>query len=171
MRASCLTLSGHWVNAEYGLADPDDPERSQDVSLPHHLAKLRAASTRKGEAYKEDIREAITAFVRREVDAGRVKDRDGVVAFLKAQGFEIPRAGKDYITVNDPGSERRYGSRAGSTARQSSTLASRRARSATASAIPSAPRNCTKNSNGWRQRAPDITGNATAPKGRSRHAT
>ena len=90
-----------WVNAEYGLADPDDPERSQDVSLPHHLAKLRAASTRKGEAYKEDIREAITAFVRREVDAGRVKDRDGVVAFLKAQGFEIPRAGKEYITVLD----------------------------------------------------------------------
>jgi hypothetical protein len=90
-----------WVNAEYGLADPDDPDRSQDVSLPHHLAKLRAASTRKGEAYKEDIRETITAFVRREVDAGRVKDHDGVVAFLKAQGFEVPRAGKEYITVFD----------------------------------------------------------------------
>ena len=96
-----------WVNAEYGLADPDDPERTQDVSLPHHLAKLRAASTRKGEAYKEDIREAVTAFVRREVDAGRVKDRDGVVAFLTAQGFEIPRAGKDYITVLDPESAER----------------------------------------------------------------
>ena len=90
-----------WVNAEYGLADPDDPARSQDVSLPHHLAKLRAATTRSGEAYKEDIREAITEYVRRGVEAGRVKDRDGVVAFLKAQGFDIPRAGKDYITVLD----------------------------------------------------------------------
>jgi hypothetical protein len=90
-----------WVNSTWGLADPDDPERSQDVSLPHHLAKLRAASTRKGEAYKEDIREVITAYVRREVDAGRVKDRDGVVAFLKGQGFEIPRTGKEYITVID----------------------------------------------------------------------
>jgi hypothetical protein len=97
-----------WVNAEYGLADPDDPERSQDVSLPHYLAKLRAATTRKGEAYKEDIREAITAFVRREVDAGRVKDRDGVVAFPKAQGFDVPRAtGKEYITVLDPDSGER----------------------------------------------------------------
>ena len=94
-----------WVNAEYGLADPDDPERTQDVSLPHHLAKLRAASTRKGEAYKEDIREAVTAFVRREVDAGRVKNRAGVVEFLKAQGFEIPRAGDNYVTIKEPGSD------------------------------------------------------------------
>ena len=159
------------MNAEYGLADPDDPERTQDVSLPHHLAKLRAASTRKGEAYKEDIREAVTAFVRREVDAGRVKDRDGVVAFLKAQGFEIPRAGENYVTVIDPGSGERYGSRAGSTAKQTSTPASRRARSAMASAIPSARPNCARSSNAWRHRAPNTTGNATAPKARSRHAT
>ena len=91
-----------WVNAEYGLADPDDPSRSQDVSLPNHLAKLRASATRKGEPLKDDIRESITAFLRREVDAGRITDRDGVVKFLERQGFVVPRAGKDYITVLDP---------------------------------------------------------------------
>lgn len=91
-----------WVNAEYGLADPDDPGRAQDVSLPHHLAKLCAASTRQGEAYKEDVREVITTFVRREVDAGRIKDRDGVVAFLENMGLILPRTGADYITVIDP---------------------------------------------------------------------
>jgi hypothetical protein len=91
------------INAEYGLADPDDPARSQAVSLPNHLAKLRAADKRRGtKARKEDIREAITASVRREVEAGRVKSQAGVVQYLKGAGFEITRTGKDYVTVLDP---------------------------------------------------------------------
>jgi hypothetical protein len=90
------------VNAEYGLADPDDPARSQAVSLPNHLAKLRAADKRRGtKARKEDIREAITAIVRREVEAGRVHDQAGVVRYLKGAGFEVTREGKDYVTVLD----------------------------------------------------------------------
>jgi hypothetical protein len=90
------------INAEYGLASPDDPARAQAVSLPNHLAKLRAAEKRRGqEAIKTDIREAITAHVRREVEAGRVQDQAGVVRYLKGAGFEITREGKDYITVLD----------------------------------------------------------------------
>jgi hypothetical protein len=38
------------INAEYGLACPDDPERARDVSLPNHIAKLQAAADRKGKA-------------------------------------------------------------------------------------------------------------------------
>jgi hypothetical protein len=91
-----------WVNAEYGLAGPDDPERSQDVSLPHHLAKLHADDTRKGKQRAQDIRKAVTAFVRCEVDAGRIADRDGVIAFLNAQGFKTSWAGKDYVTIIEP---------------------------------------------------------------------
>ena len=45
--------------------------------------------------------------MRREVDAGRIGDRDGVVAFLNAQGFETPRAGKDYVTIIEPGTGER----------------------------------------------------------------
>jgi hypothetical protein len=63
------------VNAEYGLADPDDPARARDVSLPNHLAKLQADASRKGQARKVDIRDAITTAVRREVNAGHIKDR------------------------------------------------------------------------------------------------
>jgi hypothetical protein len=83
------------VNAEYGLADSDDQARAQDVSLPNHLAKRRAQTQRKGQARKEDLRETITAAVRREVDAGRIHDRDGVMKFLEAQGLKIPRSGKE----------------------------------------------------------------------------
>jgi hypothetical protein len=91
------------VNAEYGLADPDDPARSQAVSLPNHLAKLRAADKRAGKKVrKEDRREAITANVRREVEVGRVRDQAGVVRYLKGAGFEVTREGTDYVTVLDP---------------------------------------------------------------------
>jgi hypothetical protein len=96
------------VNAEHGLADPDDPMRARDVSLPNHLAKLQADASRKGQALKEDIRETITEYVRREVDAGRVKDRAGVVRYLEAQGYELPRTGKDYLTVRDPATGERW---------------------------------------------------------------
>jgi hypothetical protein len=66
------------VNAEYGLADPDDPARARDVSLPNHIAKLQADANRKGKTLKADIRETITAFIRLEMDAGRVRSREGV---------------------------------------------------------------------------------------------
>jgi hypothetical protein len=92
-----------WVNATFGLSDPDDVTRARDISLPNHLARLRADTTRKGKALDADIREAITEHVRREVDAGRIKDRNGVEAFLKAQGYTITRAGENYLTVEiDP---------------------------------------------------------------------
>jgi hypothetical protein len=95
------------MNAEYGLADPDDPARAQDVRLPNHLAKLQADAHRKGKELKETTRQIITAFIRREIDAGRIKDRAGVETYLTAQGFTLTRAGDDYITLLDPGTEQR----------------------------------------------------------------
>jgi hypothetical protein len=95
------------INAEYGLADPDDPERARDVSLPNHIAKLQAAAGRKGKALDEDMREAITAYVRREVEAGRIEDQAGVVRYLEGAGYEITRAGEDYVTVMHPETQKR----------------------------------------------------------------
>jgi hypothetical protein len=91
------------INAEYGLADPEDVTRTRDLTLPHHLARLRADTSRKGEALDASLREAITEHVRREVDAGRIKDRDGVEAYIAGQGYTITRAAEHYITVEiDP---------------------------------------------------------------------
>jgi hypothetical protein len=88
------------INAEYGLADPDDPARAQDVSLPNYLARLRKGEERQGKkAKKENIRELITESVRREVEAGGIKDRQGVEKYLKDQGYTITHAGEDYLTV------------------------------------------------------------------------
>jgi hypothetical protein len=95
------------INAEYGLADPDDPARAQDVRLPNHLAKLQAHAQRQGKAYKETTRQVITAFIRREIDAGRIRDRAGVETYLTGQGFTLTRSGDDYVTILDPGTGQR----------------------------------------------------------------
>jgi hypothetical protein len=90
------------INARYGLADPEDVRRARDVSLPNHIARLKAEGARKGKALQQDIREAITARVKREVAAGRITDQGGVVRFLKSEGFTLNRQGKDYISVIEP---------------------------------------------------------------------
>jgi hypothetical protein len=108
-RALFDTFRSRW-NAEYGLADPDDPARSQAVSLPNHIAKLLAAARRDGErpalkgatALRHQIIEAVTMYVRQEVKAGRVKNRDDVEAFLKQEGYAISRAGEGYLSIVEP---------------------------------------------------------------------
>jgi hypothetical protein len=90
------------INARYGLADPDDPARARDVSLPAHIARLKADGARKGEALKADIREVITERVKREVEAGHITDRNGVVRYLEGQGFTLNCQGKDYVSVIEP---------------------------------------------------------------------
>jgi hypothetical protein len=95
------------VNAEYGLADPEDPARARDVSLPNHIAKLQADASRKGKALDADIREAMTSYVRREVEAGRIDDQAGVVRYLKNAGYQITREGENYITVMHPETKKR----------------------------------------------------------------
>lgn len=88
------------INAEYGLADPDDPARAQAVSLPNHLAKLMKAEERTGKIKREDIREVITVHVTEQVLAGQITDRQGIETYLTEQGYTITRSGKDYISVS-----------------------------------------------------------------------
>jgi len=89
------------INAEYGLADPDDPSRAKDISLPDHIARIKAKEGRTATEKKADIREVINGYVRERVDNGVIKNRDDVVTALKEAGFKIPREGKNYITVED----------------------------------------------------------------------
>jgi hypothetical protein len=93
------------VNARYGLSDPDDPRRAREMSLPNHIARLKADGARKGKKLQEDIREVISESVRREVSAGHIRDRSGVVRHLEGQGFAINRQSANYISVvESPGS-------------------------------------------------------------------
>lgn len=89
------------VNDEYGLADPDDPERTRSLALPNYLEKMRAQEKRLGKELQEDLRRGIHGVIMDQVTQGVITSRDGVITALKGAGFEVPRAGKNYITVSD----------------------------------------------------------------------
>lgn len=94
-------------NLEKSWARPDDPARARLVQ-PGHLALVEAAELRAGVRKSEDPKGLIASFIRQRVEAGAVTDRAGVVGSLRDAGFEINRAGSDYISVRDPGTEKKY---------------------------------------------------------------
>ena len=84
------------LNKEQRWADPLAPERARDaISLIEHA--------RRGEA-----REVIHDWLLDRIETGAIQDRGGIVSSLEAAGFEIPRAGKNYITALDPDSGERF---------------------------------------------------------------
>jgi len=98
------------MNARHGFSDPDDPARTRNVSLPHHIEKLLAEARRKGEApnlrgataLRKTLSEAITAHVSCEADQSSLKSQKDVVGYLEGAGYAIARMGKDYITIIEP---------------------------------------------------------------------
>jgi hypothetical protein len=90
------------INRRYGFRDPSDPECARKVSLPAHIAKLAAQAKRHGRSAKLDIRQTLAEQVQAQAEAGKVRSRGDVVAYLKQQGFTLSRAGLDYLTVVRP---------------------------------------------------------------------
>jgi len=82
-------------NLENGWADPDDPERQRGLSLPNSIAKDKEG--------KKDIREALHNWAEQRVEAGVIDSRQELIEQLQEQGFNVPRAGKDYITIEREG--------------------------------------------------------------------
>jgi len=84
------------LNKEHGWNDPMAPERSREtVSL--------IESIRRG-----DARELIHDWIVQRIEAGEIHDRRSMTEALTAAGFELPRAGKNYITVRDPETDERW---------------------------------------------------------------
>jgi len=90
------------INLRYGFRDPTDPDYTQAVSLPGHVAKLAAQAKRLGRSAKADIRQVIAERVLDQARAGLIASRADVIAFLKAQGFNISREGINYVTIVRP---------------------------------------------------------------------
>lgn len=83
------------LNKAHGWADPQDPERARDV-----VSLIEQA--RRGQA-----REVIHNWVLDRVADGKIQDRTSMLEALTEAGFQIPRAGKDYVTALDPDSGER----------------------------------------------------------------
>lgn len=84
------------LNKEHGWNDPLAPERAREtVSL--------IESVRRG-----DARELIHDWIIQRVENGDIRDRPSMTEALTAAGFDLPRAGKNYITVRDPETDERW---------------------------------------------------------------
>lgn len=84
------------LNKEHGWNDPMAPERAREtVSL--------IESVRRG-----DARELIHDWIVQRIETGEIHDRPSMTEALTAAGFDLPRAGKNYITVRDPETDERW---------------------------------------------------------------
>ncbi|MDF5976733.1 relaxase/mobilization nuclease domain-containing protein [Pseudomonas aeruginosa] len=84
-----------FINVKYSLDDPRDPLRA------------RATKDIKWEpADRQSTREALNAFFKEAVIEGAIDNRQELIELAKEAGFEITRAGKDYVSMKAPGAEK-----------------------------------------------------------------
>ncbi|EBH8355366.1 relaxase/mobilization nuclease domain-containing protein [Salmonella enterica] len=96
------------INARYGLADPDDPNRARDISQPDHELKIAAEALRRGEKPTEDIRVLLDTILSQRAVQGLIRSRSDVMEHVADLGFAVTREGKNYITVADEQSGHRW---------------------------------------------------------------
>ena len=84
------------MNQRHGWADPMDVERAQDVR-----DTVEAPTRAQG-------RDELHAWIQDQIDMGLITDRETMVEALTDAGFDLPRAGKAYITARDPDTGERW---------------------------------------------------------------
>ncbi len=84
------------LNKEHGWNDPQAPERAREF-------KSLIESVTRGEG-----REQIHDWILSQIEIGEIRDRAGMIEQLTKAGFDIPRSGKNYITVFDHESNERW---------------------------------------------------------------
>lgn len=95
------------INARFGLADPDDPNRKRSASIPDYEEKVSAEMRRKGLKTSSNARELINDILLQQIKINLVKDRIDVLTSLKELGLTITRETKTSITVIDPSNEKK----------------------------------------------------------------
>lgn len=84
------------MNKEHDWADPMDAVRTAETKKVAE-APDRAAG-----------REALHGWISDQIYEGLITDRAVLIEALKEAGFEVPRAGKNYLTVKDPDTGERW---------------------------------------------------------------
>lgn len=84
------------MNKENDWADPMDAARTAETKKVTE-APNRAAG-----------REALHGWISDQIYEGLITDRAVLIEALKEAGFEVPRAGKNYLTVKDPDTNERW---------------------------------------------------------------
>lgn len=96
------------INAEYGLADPDDPARERDIQHPpgdrkavqwEDLGLPEGVSAAKR---RIELRELAHSMIAKRVETGLIRDRDSLLEQVQELGFDVTRASKSSITLLHP---------------------------------------------------------------------
>ena len=84
------------MNKTQGWADPMELERAQEAR-----DTIEAPSRAQG-------RDELHAWILNQVSVGNITDRTSMIEALTEGGFDIPRAGKAYLTAHDPETGERW---------------------------------------------------------------
>ena len=96
----------YW-NIKQDWARPDDLARKR-IYEPGYQALIDAENKRAGLVTAPDPKKQLTEYITKRIEAGLVTDRDRIISSFTELGLEIPRQGKNYITVLDPETNNRY---------------------------------------------------------------
>lgn len=91
-----------YFNAKYGWKSPDidaHPDNARVIQPGHKVIRGIKETIASG---VEDPKQAITEYVLSGIEEGLITNRVEMIAYLKEADLEIPRSGKNYITVMDP---------------------------------------------------------------------
>ena len=87
-------------NYSYGWARPDDPVRARNWQ-PRHFALIKADSERNQLSAPPCMAETLTEHISALVIKGKLQTRADIVQELLTLGYQLPRQGKEYLTILD----------------------------------------------------------------------
>jgi 5S rRNA maturation endonuclease (ribonuclease M5) len=96
----------YW-NIKEDWARPDDLAR-QRIYSPGYQALIDAEQQRAGISRSPDPKQQLTEYITKRIEAELITNRDDIIKSFTEIGLEIPRQGKNYITVVDPETKNRY---------------------------------------------------------------
>lgn len=94
-------------NIKEDWARPDDPERKRIYSRDYR-ALIDAEKQRAGITASPDPKKQLTEYITQRIEAGLITNREDIIKSFTELGLEIPRQGKNYITVLNPEDQQRY---------------------------------------------------------------
>ena len=96
----------YW-NIKEDWARPDDLSR-QRIYEPGYQALIDAEKQRAGMLAATNPKQQLTEYITKRIEARLITNRDDIINSFTELGLEIPRQGKNYITVVDPETNNRY---------------------------------------------------------------
>lgn len=79
------------INHEYGLTNPDDPDKSQLIKHDQRTPKP-----------VKELKEGITLLVSKHIEQGTIKSQEQLAQLLTKSGLEVSRVTKNSVSIKNP---------------------------------------------------------------------